>query len=147
MPSSSEGRIDRDAWEIMGGLWQLGQGILDESAPEFEAIGLSPKTFFLLSAVDAAPFPAELARVMHLPPPTVTYMLKQLESIGYIERRAEPGDLRRFRLIVTESGRQAITRARKTAGEMLAKRLESLTTEERACLDRVLKKLGQTPID
>jgi DNA-binding MarR family transcriptional regulator len=147
MPSSSEGRSDRDAWEIMGSLWQLGQGVLDESAPEFEAIGLSPKTFFLLSAVDAAPFPAEVARVMHLPPPTVTYMLKQLESIGYIERRAEPGDLRRFRLIVTESGRQAISRARKTAGERLAQRLNCLNTEERACFDRVLKKLGRPSTD
>ena len=47
-------------------------------------LGLSPKTFFLLTAVEEHPFPAELARKMHLPPPTVTYMIKQLEERGFL---------------------------------------------------------------
>ena len=48
------------------------QSVMDDSEPDLEALGLTPKAFFLLAAVEEHPFPAELARRMHLPPPTVT---------------------------------------------------------------------------
>ena len=76
--SSKKGRPD--ACGILANLWQLIQSVLDDSEPDLEALGLSPKAFFLLAAVEEHPFPAELARRMHLPPPTVTYMVKQLEE-------------------------------------------------------------------
>ena len=76
-----------------------------------ESLGLSPKAFFLLAAVEEHPFPAELARRMYLPPPTVTYMVKQLEEKRDPGRRkAEPGDLRKFRLVQTVAGSQALER-------------------------------------
>ncbi len=130
MSSSSEGAEGSAAWGILADLWRICQTVLDDSAPALEAMGLSPKSFFLLSAVERAPFPAELARIMHLPPPTVTYMIKQLEGIGYLERRAEPGDLRKFRLIVTEAGVQAIARAREESAANLNRRLARLSPEE-----------------
>jgi DNA-binding MarR family transcriptional regulator len=121
----------------------MSHSVLDESAPAMESLGLSPKTFFLLAAVEGAPFPAELARVMHLPPPTVTYMVKQLESLGYLERKPEPGDLRKFRLIVTEAGGRAIARAKEAAGAVLGLRLCRLSPEEiaefRKSVDRLVK--------
>ena len=71
-----------DACGILANLWQLIQSVMDDSEPALEALGLSPKAFFLLEAVEEHPFPAELARRMHLPPPTVTYLVKQLEAKG-----------------------------------------------------------------
>jgi DNA-binding MarR family transcriptional regulator len=91
MPASGSGK-GPDACGILANLWQLIQSVMDDSEPDLEALGLTPKAFFLLAAVEEHPFPAVLARRMHLPPPTVTYMVKQLESKGLLERQAEPGD-------------------------------------------------------
>src|SRR5258706_14470629 len=97
---------------ILANLWALIVAVLDDSEQELEALGLSPKAFFLLERVGDCPFPAELARRMHLPPPTVTYLVKQLEAKGFLERRAEPGDLRKFRLVPTLPGGDGLCTAR-----------------------------------
>jgi DNA-binding MarR family transcriptional regulator len=143
MPSTSEGPKCPYSWGLLAQLWSICQSVLDDSAPALEAMGLSPKTFFLLSAVETHPFPAELSRMMHLPPPTVTYMLKQLEAIGYLERRAEPGDLRKFRLIVTEAGAQAIARAREESAAILSRRLARLDPEEIDPFVKVVERLSR----
>ena len=113
-----------DACGILANLWQLMQSVLDDSEPGMEALGLSPKAFFMLAAVEEYPFPAALARRMHLPPPTVTYMIKQLEEKGLLERKAEPGDLRKFRLAQTAAAREGAgsgsTCSRPRAGPAIA---------------------------
>jgi MarR family transcriptional regulator, organic hydroperoxide resistance regulator len=143
MTSSSESPGGPDAWGILAHLWQLVQSILDDSAPALEAIGLTPKAFFLLAAVERHPFPAELARLMHLPPPTVTYMVKLMESKGFLERRAEPCDLRKFRLILTDGGRAAIESGREAIGAVLTARLARLAPEEIGPFDRVVERLAR----
>jgi DNA-binding MarR family transcriptional regulator len=131
-----------DASRILANLWQLVQSVLDDSEPALEAYGLSPKTFFLLSAVEEHPFPAELARRMYLPPPTVTYMIKQLEQRGYLERQAEPGDLRKFRLVQTVAGREALRRGEETLGTVLGERLRRLDRKGVRAFDRIVKRLA-----
>jgi DNA-binding MarR family transcriptional regulator len=137
---SSEG--GPDACGILADLWQLIQAVMDDSEPELEALGLSPKAFFLLAAVEEHPFPAQLARRMHLPPPTVTYLIKQLESGGFLERRAEPGDLRKFRLVITDAGRMALQRGRQALGDVLGERLRRIDREDVLAFDRIVKRLG-----
>src|SRR5262245_9248055 len=82
VPTISGGRSGGGpaAWGIRAHLGRLMQEVMDDSAPALEPLGLSPKAFFLLATVEEHPFPAELARAMHLPPPTVTYLVKQLEA-------------------------------------------------------------------
>jgi DNA-binding MarR family transcriptional regulator len=124
--SSSGKEGEPDAWGILADLWQLIQAVMDDSEADLEALGLSPKAFFLLAAVEEHPFPAELARKMYLPPPTATYMVKQLEGKGFLDRRAEPGDLRKFRLVQTDAGREALRRGRESLSEVLRGRLRRL---------------------
>ena len=147
MISSQEGPGGSDALGILAHLWQLLQTLLDDSAPALEGIGLTTKAFFLLAAVEEHPFPAELARMMHLPPPTVSYLIKQLETAGFLERRAEPGDLRKFRLIVTEAGQRAIASGRDAVGKVMEARLASLGPEEVALFDRVVQRLTRHVTD
>jgi DNA-binding MarR family transcriptional regulator len=141
MSSSSE-KGGPDACGILANLWQLIQSVMDDSEPDLEALGLSPKAFFLLAAVEDHPFPAELARRMYLPPPTVTYMVKQLEEKGFLERRAEPGDLRKFRLVQTDAGREALGRGRDALGLVLGERLRRLDREDVVAFDRIVGRLA-----
>jgi DNA-binding MarR family transcriptional regulator len=140
---SSSGKVgEPDSCGILAHLWQLVQSVLDDSEPALEALGLTPKTFFLLAEVESHPFPAELARRMHLPPPTVTYMVKQLEEKGFLERLAEPGDLRKFRLMKTDGGREALGLGRETLGSVLGKRLQTISRKDVAAFDRIVRKLA-----
>ena len=140
--SESRKKGKPDACGILGCLWQLIQSVMDDSEADLEALGLSPKAFFLLAAVEEHPFPAVLARRMHLPPPTVTYMVKQLEKKGLLERRAEPGDLRKFRLVQTAAGREALGRGTKALGLVLEARLRRLDPKEVVLFDRIVKRLA-----
>jgi DNA-binding MarR family transcriptional regulator len=140
MSASGKGRSDVS--RILANLWRLIESVLDDSEPTLEALGLSPKAFFLLEAVGDHPFPAELARRMHLPPPTVTYLIKQLEAGGFLKRRAEPGDLRKFRLVVTDAGRTALQRGRKALGDVLGERLRRIDPEDVLALDRIVERLA-----
>jgi DNA-binding MarR family transcriptional regulator len=141
MPKSRK-KGEPDACGILACLWQLIQSVMDDSEPDLEALGLSPKAFFLLAAVEEHPFPAVLARRMHLPPPTVTYMVKQLEKKGLLERRAEPGDLRKFRLVQTAAGTEALRRGTEALGLVLDDRLRRLDPEEVVIFDRIVKRLA-----
>ena len=132
-----------DACGILADLWQLMQSVLDDAEIDMEAIGLSPKAFFLLAAIEEHPFPAEIARKMHLPPPTVTYLIKQLEEKGLVERRAEPGDLRKFRLVQTDAGRQARDQGQEVLGFVLGRRLERLDRQEIVMFDGIVKRLAR----
>jgi DNA-binding MarR family transcriptional regulator len=140
--SLSRRKGGQDASGILANLWQLIQSVMDDSEPDLDALGLSPKAFFLLEAVEEHPFPAELARKMFLPPPTVTYMVKQLEAKGFLERRPEPGDLRKFRLIQTQAGHEALGRGRKALSSVLSERLRRLDRKDVVAFDLIVKRLA-----
>ncbi len=60
----------------VGKIWsvnsRLMMSVLSGVAADIAALGLEPKELFVLSEVEAHPHPAELARVLSLPKPTVT---------------------------------------------------------------------------
>ncbi|WP_165231684.1 MarR family winged helix-turn-helix transcriptional regulator [Aquisphaera insulae] len=122
--------------------WRLMQSVLDDSEPALQALGLSPKGYFLLETVADHPFPAELARRMHVPPPTVTYLVKQLESRGLLERRPEAGDLRKFRLVLTPAGGEALRSGGAALSAAFNERLRRLSRDELAVFESLVARLA-----
>jgi DNA-binding MarR family transcriptional regulator len=99
---------------------------------------LSPSLVAALSTIERhGPItPSELAARERIQRPTVTRVLARLESEGLVARTPDPHDGRSSLVAATPSARALLDelRTRKTA--YLARRLEGLSAEERATLDR-----------
>ncbi|MFC4637348.1 MarR family winged helix-turn-helix transcriptional regulator [Deinococcus hohokamensis] len=98
---------------------------LDE--PLEEALGLNTKELLVLSAIlDGFDTPGTVAERHRLPAPTVTRIVTKLVAAGLVERRSDPGDLRRQRLHPTESGALTRARTRATAQDIVHSRFGQL---------------------
>lgn len=130
-------------WELWTLNFELSMAVLAEVEPEVRAQGLETKELFLLGKLDDHPYPADLARALLTPKPTITFMVKRLEAAGFIQRQTDAGDLRRFRLTLTRSGRKALEAARVILEEAFGRRLARLSASERAELARILALLAE----
>ncbi len=115
---------------------------LAEVAPRIRALGLEIKEFLLLTKLDGHPNPADLARALLVPKPSVTFLVKRMEAAGYLKRELQPDDLRRFRLTLTASGRRAMESARKIIDQEFGRRLSRLTQAQRVELMRIFERMA-----
>src|ERR1700724_2793673 len=81
--------------------------VVEKADPGLSLLELDTKRLFILCMVDANAFPADLARVLSMPKPSMTFLIKKLEESGYLRRQGEKGDLRRYRLTITPAGIKA----------------------------------------
>ena len=130
-------------WQMWTLNFELLTSVLAEVEPQVQEHGLGMKEFFLLSKLDEHPNPADLARALLTPRPTVTFMVKRMEAAGYVRRSMQPEDLRRFRLTLTPSGRKAMEAARQILDEAFGRRLARLTLAQRAELMRALERMAE----
>ena len=126
------------SWELWTLSFSLTSSVLAEVTPQIRTLSLEIKEFFLLANLDEHPNPADLARVLIVPKPTVTFLVKRMEAAGYVRREVQPGDLRRFRLTLTAAGRKAMEKARDLLDATFEKRVKRLTQAQRAELHRLL---------
>jgi DNA-binding MarR family transcriptional regulator len=117
--------------------------LLADVAPRLRALRLEVKEFLLLSKLDEHPNPADLARALVTPKPSVTFMVKRMEALGYLWRELPPDDLRRFRLTLTltPSGRSAMESGRQIFDQEFGRRLSRLTQAQRVDLMRIFERL------
>jgi DNA-binding MarR family transcriptional regulator len=130
-------------WELWTLNFQLSMSVMNEVAPRMRALKLEVKEFFLLTNVDEHASPAQLARALLLPKPSITFMIKRMEAAGYVRRELHATDLRRFHLSLTPSGRRAMEKARTILDEAYGERLERLTTAQRTELAKLLQRLSE----
>jgi DNA-binding MarR family transcriptional regulator len=127
-------------------LWTLNlqvmTSLMAEVAPRIRALRLEMKEFLLLSKLDEHPYPADLARALVTPKPSVTFMVKRMEAVGYVRRELQPDDLRRFRLTLTPPGRKAMEHAREIFDEAFGRRLSRLTQAQRVELMRMFERMA-----
>jgi len=108
---------------------------------DITALGLDSKELFLLAEIDEHPFPAELAATMSMPKATVTLYLNRLEAAGFVRREIDPTDLRRHRLLLTPSGRQATMDGLALLSGAFNERLERLTVAQQRELKNLLEQI------
>ncbi|BBY40775.1 MarR family transcriptional regulator [Mycobacterium mantenii] len=105
------------------------------------ALGLESKELFLLAEIAEHPYPAELAATLSMPKATVTLYLKRLEAAGFVRREIDQSDLRRHRLLLTPTGRQAVRKGLTLLSDEFDKRLGRLTAAQRNDLKGLLEKI------
>lgn len=136
---------DSATFEIFLQLMRVFHILVEDLEPGLKELKLEPKEFFLLSAVEENPNPAQLARALLLPSPTVSFLIKRVEKNGYIKRENDKNDLRRFRLTLTARGRTALTRGTDLLDGALKKRFGCLDATERDAFVAALNKIAELP--
>ena len=129
-------------WTLWTLNFQFMASLLADVAPRIRALRLEIKEFLLLSKLDEHPNPADLARALVTPKPSVTFMVKRMEALGYLRRELQRDDLRRFRLTLTRAGRRAMERAREIFDEEFGRRLSRLTQAQRVELMRIFERMA-----
>src|SRR3982074_280446 len=79
-------------WELLLRNVNVLHSVLEKAEPELSLLELDTKRLFILCMVDANAFPADLARVLSMPKPSMTFLIKKLEESGYLRRQWGKGD-------------------------------------------------------
>ena len=80
----------------------------------------------------------ELADRLDVEPPTVTRMLRRMESCGFVDRRSDLTDARSFRVYLTEKGRTLEKPVCHIWEQAEEKTLQGISPEERLILRQLL---------
>jgi DNA-binding MarR family transcriptional regulator len=80
--------------------------------------------------------PSELAARERVQRPTITRVAYQLEERGLVTRAADPTDGRSALITITPAGRALLAAARTRKDAFLSERLDALSAEDRATLER-----------
>jgi DNA-binding MarR family transcriptional regulator len=87
--------------------------------------------------------PTELAARLRISKQALNYQLGELERLGYLERRADPDDLRSKRVVLTRRGTSLIRVIREAVAEVETAWAEQLGPERFAQLRGLLVDLNQ----
>jgi DNA-binding MarR family transcriptional regulator len=104
---------------------------------------LRPAEFSLLAVLGAnsGTTPKQLAQALDIAPPNLVMLIDRMEKRGLVGRETNPNDRRSHALNLTESGRDLLGRAEKTAAKMELDGTTGLTALERSQLMDLLKKI------
>jgi DNA-binding MarR family transcriptional regulator len=80
----------------------------------------------------------ELAEALCMDANNVVLLLNELEDLGHVARRRDPGDRRRHLVELTRQGRDALTGAERAQESIEDEVLQGLDGDERATLWRLL---------
>jgi DNA-binding MarR family transcriptional regulator len=80
----------------------------------------------------------ELANCERVQPPSMTKVLAHLEERGLVRREVHPTDRRQAIIAISDAGRALLDSERRSRDAWLARRLATLTPDERALVQRAL---------
>ncbi len=91
--------------------------------------------------------PRELSDAERVQPPTMTKIVNRLDERGLVQRTPHPTDGRQVILAASPEGRQLLEEYRRVRDEWLARRLATLTAEERETVQRAAEILTRIAKD
>lgn len=117
-------------------LRQANQAFRAAAQSELGHLGLTLPQYSVLSVADAEPglSGAELARDCMLTPQTANEIISPLAAAGLLERRPDARDRRLRRMVVTEAGRDLLSRARPAVHAVERRMTASLSDADLALL-------------
>jgi MarR family transcriptional regulator, lower aerobic nicotinate degradation pathway regulator len=109
-----------------------------------EPHGFHPREFGLMTVVAKRPgiTQQDLASLARVDPSTMVALLDDLEKRGIAERRIDPADRRRRAVHLTPKGQEQMEVLQREARKAAKTFLEPLSTDERATLNSLLRKLA-----
>ena len=140
MPSSAATRPDAAlAGSLRDAIGRLGRRMRAERAPSDLSLG----QWAALRTLDShGPMtPSELAAHEKVQPPSMTKILANLESHGYITRTPDPVDRRQVVVAPSSAGRAFLADDRRRRDKWVSQRLANLEPAERATLAAALPAL------
>lgn len=87
--------------------------------------------------------PSELAARLRISKQALNYLLGQLERLGYLERQADPDDLRSKRIVLTQRGYSTVPVIREAVSEVETTWAQQLGPERFTQLRNLLIELNQ----
>jgi DNA-binding MarR family transcriptional regulator len=109
-----------------------------------DRFGLHPQDFGALNVIadQTGQTQQALGAAAGVDPSTMVATLDHLEEHGLAERRPHPSDRRKRAIYLTAEGERVLVEARRMAAETGDELLGALTADERAELNRLLRKLS-----
>ena len=83
----------------------------------------------------------ELAEQLHVTPATVTVSLRSMERDGYVTKIADPNDMRRKRIALTDKGREILDKLDEVYERIGIAMTDGFTDEERAQVSDYFKRM------
>ena len=126
-------------------LWKAAKAIEQVDRTSIAGTGMQLSEFAIMEVLKhKGPLPiTALGEKVLLTSGSMTAAIDRLEAKGYVRRRRDAADGRRFLVHLTDVGRSVIDRAYAKHAANLERVAEILTPPERATLVRLLKALGQ----
>lgn len=136
---TNDGALDRCAAAVMD-VGLLVSRLVRSQSWRHRPAGLSTPQFRALTFVNAYPgsSPSDLAVYLMLTRPSISKLVDQLVRHRLVERRTDETDRRRSVLSLTAAGRRRLDAHFATARALVAERLASLPTEQRAAVTRAM---------
>lgn len=141
------GQSPREDFPIAGRpgylLHKAGLMLVEDAEKALADVGMRIRYFFVLAALAGGPelSQQDLSRLLNLDPTTVVTVIDEMERNKHVERRRNPADRRRYNLILTDSGREALGTADRVASEVEEQFFGALEESERETLRGMLGRL------
>jgi DNA-binding MarR family transcriptional regulator len=122
--------------------------ILAESLMHEKVEGITVPQFRILDMIySRTDKPSEIARMLDVSPPAITFLLERLEERGLLKRVFSTSDRRRIELELTEAGRDLVKRVNACRKRHLKRVLKGMDERARSQLESSLRDFSRSYMD